>query len=157
LVFAFGPLAMAKSNPQFTCAPTNLTVETPVPGPAFDDVFILEICFYWDWECSGTPVKYAIDVELLVDGQDWDDPLAEIQKLSFGTGDRTDGEAFNATFLCVPLDAFVYWDGDSYEPFTGTARAKVKALGKGRSQNNAFSDWSDDFEVGFVADGAPGL
>jgi hypothetical protein len=153
LVFAFGPLAMAKSHPQYTCAPTNLTVGSSLP--VVDDIEPLEICFDWDWGCGGTPTKYSIDVELLVDGEDWDDPAAVIQKLTFSTGDRTDGEALNATFLCVPVGAFVYWDGDSYEPFTGTARAKVKALGKGSrwtTQNNAFSNWSDDFEIGFVVD-----
>jgi hypothetical protein len=143
MVLAVGPLAMAKSNPQFTCAPTGLIVDVSDPA---------EVCFDWLWECPGTPVKYSIDVELLVSGEGWDDPLAEIQQLSFCTGDRTDGALPSDTFLCVPIEGFVYWDGLEYVPFTGDARAKVKALGKGRSQNNYFSDWSE-----FTIEGEPGL
>ncbi len=144
MVLAVAPGAMAKgSQPQFLCPPTYVSADTSDPG---------QICFDWAWECSGEPVKYSIDVELLVSGEGWDDPLAEIQQLSFCTADRTDGEAFNATFLCLPVEAFVYWNGVEYVPFTGDARAKVKALGKGRSQNNAFSDW-----VEFSVEGLPGF
>jgi len=132
MVLVFSSFAMAKKDPQFTCPPTNLAVDTSDPTA---------VCFAWVWECEGTPIKYSIDVELLVSGEDWDDPLADIQELSFGTSDRTDEEPFDATFLCVPIEAFQYWDGDSYEPFLGDAAAKVKALGKGPDfrQNNTFS------------------
>ena len=136
IVLALSSFAMAKKDTQFTCPPTNLTVDTTDPAA---------VCFAWDWECEGTPLKYSIDVELLVSGEGWDDPLADIQELSFGTGDRTDGEALDATFLCVPIEAFQYWDGDSYEPFVGDAAAKVKALGKGPDfrQNNTFSSYTE--------------
>jgi len=68
-------------------------------------------------------------------------------KLSFGTGDRTDGGVMGDSYLDVPLTAFVY-DLDlngTPDQLYGEARAKVKALnppGKGvRSQNNPFSGW----------------
>ena len=138
MVLAFSSFAMAKKDPQFTCPPPNLTIDTADPS---------EVCFDWDWDCPGTPIKYSVDVELLVGGEDWDDPLADIQELSFGTSDRTDEEPFDATFLCVPIEAFQYLDGDSYEPFFGDASAKVKALGKGPDfrQNNAFSAYTEFF------------
>jgi hypothetical protein len=145
---AFAPAAMAKGPmPQFTCAPTILPVDTTDPA---------KICFDWDWTCvvDVAPVKYSIDVQLLVSGEGWDDEEAVIQKLSFCTGDRDDGGLPTDTNLCVPIEEFVYlvWDDGLGElvsvPFTGPARAKVKALGKGRSENNTFSDWSDDFVIG---------
>jgi len=150
LVLAFGSFAMAKKGgipqhgfPQFSCCPSSLDVEIEDGEVCFD--------WYWDETVCGTPIKYSIDVELLVSGEDWDDPEADIQELSFGTSDRTDGEPLNAEFLCVPIEEFVYyvWDGYNWIPyqFEGTARFKVKALGKGKSQNNPFSEWSDDFEI----------
>ena len=139
MVMALSSFAMAKKPTQFTCAPTNMAVDTADPTV---------VCFDWDWECPGEPIKYSVDVELLVAGEDWDDPLADIQKLSFGTSDRTDEEPFNETFLCVPIEAFQYWDGVGPVPFLGDAAAKVKALGKGPDfrQNNAFSAYTD-FEL----------
>ena len=94
---------------------------------------------------NASKVKYSIDVELLVSGEDWDDPLADIKQLSFGTSDRTDKEAFDETFLCVPVEAFQYFDGEVYVPFIGDAAAKVKSLGKGPDfrQNNAFSAFTE--------------
>jgi hypothetical protein len=162
LVLAFCPFAMAGQGgqhgfPQYTCAPTGLDVyfngagdDAAPPGPAP----LAEVCFDWLWECGGTPVKYAIDVEMLVDGTGWDDPEAVIEKVSFGTGDRTDGEALNATFLCVPIEAFFYMDGLVPVQFGGDARFKVKALGKGKSENNTFSNWFE-FEVPVITDIAP--
>ena len=135
MVLIFSSHALAKKNPQFTVTPSNFTCDAGADPVLFD----------WDeWTNSGTPTKYSIDVELLVSGTDWSDPEADIQQLSFGTSDRTDGEAINATFLDVPYNAFIYYDGEYYLPFSGDARAKVKALGKGsifNSQNNTFSDW----------------
>lgn len=136
-VLAFSSTAMAKKDTQFTCAPTDPIIDTTTDTAV--------VCFDWDWECSGEPIKYSVDVELLVAGEGWDDPLAETQELSFGTSDRTDEEAFNETFLCVPIEAFVYWNGVEYVPFSGDAAAKVKALGKGPDfrQNNAFSAFTE--------------
>jgi len=137
-VLAVSSTAMAKKDTEFTCAPTWVAIDTTDPAV---------VCFDWDWvNCQGTPVKYSIDVELLVVGEDWNDPLAETQKLSFGTGEE---EASDDTFLCVPVEAFVYWDGVEkegvYVPFSGDAAAKVKALGKGPGfrQNNAFSVYEE--------------
>jgi hypothetical protein len=137
-VLAFSSFAMAKPK-KFTCPPTILATDTADPT---------EVCFDWDWGCRGTPVKYSVDVELLIAGEGWDDPLAETQGLSFGTSDRTDGEPMDATFLCVPIDAFVYWDGAVYADFYGDARAKVKALAPDSlyRQNNAFSAF-DEFII----------
>ena len=149
MVFVFGSLAMAKSNPQFPCpnSTTGLTANTDDPA---------QVCFDWDdWAYEGTPVKYSIDVELLVAGETWDAEDAEIQDLSFGTGCRMDEAPISQTDLCVPVGEFVYDDdGDSLTdpvPCQGAARAKIKALGKGgkgRSQNNCFSEWTLDFTVG---------
>jgi len=134
-VLALSSITMAKKDTQFTCPPTNLAVDTADPTV---------VCFDWDWECEGDPIKYSIDVELLVSGEDWDDPLADIQELSFGTGDE---EVSDETSLCVPIEAFQYWDGveEVYVPFSGDAAAKVKALGKGPGfrQNNAFSAYTE--------------
>ena len=137
MVMALSSFAMAKKPTQFTCAPSNVAVDNADPTV---------VCFDWDWVgCEGEPIKYSVDVELLVAGEGWDDPLAETQELSFGTSDRTDEEAFNETFLCVPIEAFVYWNGVEYVPFSGDAAAKVKALGKGPDfrQNNTFSSFAE--------------
>ena len=133
VVLSFGSLAFAGrgSSPVITCAPVWDSC-----APDADSVF-----FDWNidvWSCR-LPSKYALDVELLISGEGFDDPEAEIQKLSFGTGGQDDP---TETSLDVLLEGFVYWDGFAYVPFTGDARVKVKGLlTPGRSQNNTFSDW----------------
>ena len=82
---ALGSAVMAgKKGPQIPCPPTGLV---EVAGD--ED----KHCFDWDppdSECGKTPTKYSLDVELLLDGDGWDD----IAELTFNTADRTDlGEA----------------------------------------------------------------
>jgi len=167
LVLAFATFAMAKSNPQFPCpcVPTNLYAYITGGGddaaPA-DIAPSAEVCFEWSWGCGANVVKYAIEVEMLVGGTDWNDSAADIRKVTFCTADRTDYLLPTVPSLCVPIEAFVYWDGASYVPFSGDARFRVKGLGSGNvktkagfSQNNCFSAWYE-FEIGGVApDGAP--
>jgi hypothetical protein len=95
--------------------------------------------------------KYSVDIEVPVDVDN--DGLEDmIVELSFGTSDRTDGLAMSEPNLCVPLSELVYdydLDGNGIIeeieqgiPLTGTASAKVKALGPGKGkgrQNNSFS------------------
>ncbi len=129
------------SSPVITCAPVWDSC-----GPVDDSVF-----FDWNlgtWYCD-YPSKYSVSVELLVSGEGFDDPEADIRTLSFGTGQEEDP---TLTELTVALDAFVYWDGFEYVPFTGDARARVKGLlTPGKSQNNAFSDYCD-FTIGGIVD-----
>lgn len=145
----FGSAVMAKKKgPQIPCPPTELELDLEKSDCA-------QICFDWiapDPECGKTPTKYSLDVELLLDGEGWDD----IAELSFGTGDRTDlGEA-NDTDLCIAISSFVVYNTmtEMNEQFIGDARIKVKALGKGKkldnsdgSSDNAFSTPWVDFEV----------
>lgn len=143
---ALGSAVMAgKKGPQIPCPPLDLT----------------EICgdedkHCFDWEppdCGKTPTKYSLDVELLLDGEGWD----EIAELSFGTSDRTDGGEHTDTDLCIPISSFVVYNTmtEQDEQFEGPARIKVKALAKGKklvnsdgSSDNAFSTPWLEFEVG---------
>ena len=98
------------------------------------------VCFDWD-DVTGA-VKYSVDVEVPVD-TDGDGVADMIVELSFGTSDRTDGGDMGDSDLCVPLDEFVYIDGEGVlHQLSGTATAKVKALNPGKEkgrQNNPFS------------------
>ncbi len=144
--------SMAANNvPGVLSAPTNLSCALT------DD----SVCFYWD-SVEGA-VKYSVDIEVPTDA-DGDGLIDMIVELSFGTGDRTDGLPIDDPTLCVPLIELVYdydinGDGiiDISEkdiPLTGTASAKVKALGPGKGkgrQNNAFSSPPCEF----ILDAAP--
>ena len=95
------------------------------------------VCFDWD-DVAGAD-KYSVDVDVEVDTGDG--PMTV--ELSFGTSDRTDGGDMGDSDLCVPLDEFVYIDGEGVlHQLSGTATAKVKALNPGKEkgrQNNPFS------------------
>jgi len=142
LVLAIAPLAIAGKGgvpqhgfPRVICPPSD-----PVVTPGDTD----DICFDWAWpadpEClSGdTPIKYSIDVELLLAGAGFEADDAVIWHLCFSSDEMS---------LCVPIVAF-YYENELLAPvqFTGPARAKVKGLSKGKSQNNPFSGWTE-FEV----------
>jgi hypothetical protein len=131
ITLIFGSSVMAASKPALP-APTGLSYTLGADSVNFD------------WEDVAGATKYSVDVEVLVSGT-WDEGV--IVKLSFGTGDRTDGGVMGDSYLNVPLEAFVYdlnLDGTP-DPLYGEARARVKALnppGKGvQSQNNPFSEW----------------
>ena len=100
------------------------------------------MCFSWD-PVTGAD-KYSIDIEVEVDSDD--DGVNDMPvELSFGTGDRTDGEDPTVTKLCVPLTDLVFDidENGEAEQLYGEFSAKVKALnpGKGRGrQNHRFSD-----------------
>ena len=130
ITLMFGSWAMAASKPTLL-APTGLTCTPDADSVLFD----------WDDVIGAT--KYSVDVEVLTIGT-WDEGV--IVKLSFGTSDRTDGGLMGDSNLDVPLVDFAFdINGDGVpEQLYGYARAKVKALnppGKGKSQNNPFSDW----------------
>jgi hypothetical protein len=133
IVLSFSSIAFARgSSPVLDCRSTWETCTV-------DDDSVL---FDWSWDlemCEPDPTKYSVDVEMLIDGESFDDPLAVIQKISFGTGDESNPAA---TALDVPLTSITYWDGYDFIPFVGDARARVKGLRPpGKSQNNPFSDY----------------
>jgi len=127
ITLMFGTWAVAGGFPTLP-APTVL-----ICTPDADSV-------YCDWDDVTDAYKYSLDVEVLLDGT-WDEGL--IAKFSFGTSDRIDGYSMAQSDLDVLLTEFVYdVDGDTIpDQLSGEARAKVKALNWGKSQNNPFTDW----------------
>jgi hypothetical protein len=133
LVFQISPSAMAGRRVT-TCSPQHLNITTDSNSVLFD----------WIWECPITPIKYVIYIEILLNEKPWNDPLADIQLLSFSTCNRIDGADMNDTFLDVPIHAFLYWNGENYcSPcmLNLPVRARVIAQGVGGSYQNTFSDW----------------
>jgi len=127
------------------------TVPGDLPAPAYINctLNVDSVCF--DWGIVEDAVKYSVDIEVPIDVDD-DGLVDMIAELSFGTGDRTDGLEMSDPTLCVPLSELVYdydLNGDGFIdeteeniPLTGTASAKVKALGPGKGkgrQNNSFT------------------
>ncbi|HBI47792.1 MAG TPA: hypothetical protein DDX93_03630 [Smithella sp.] len=128
ITMMLGTSVMAGSAPTLP-APTGLSCT-----PDADSVF-------FDWDDLLGAEKYSVDVEVLIDGI-WNEGI--IVKFSFGTSARTDGYSMTQSDLDVLLTEFTYdIDGDTYpDQLSGfEARAKVKGLTRGRSQNNPFTDW----------------
>jgi hypothetical protein len=130
--------AMAKKETRALPAPGNFAC---TPSDLSDDGVVESMCFIWN-PVDGAD-KYSIDVEVEVD-TDGDGVSDRNIELSFGTGDRTDGEDPSLPKLCVPLTEFVFDidDDEVNDQLYGTFTAKVKALnpGKGRGrQNHPFS------------------
>lgn len=131
MVMMFSSLVMAKSNP---------TLEAPLwhnSTPPCANVTGTTVDFAWYPVDNAT--KYSIDVEIPV-------ALDMIVELEFSAPISAcvdDGTGTVVCTLSVPLTDFVYFNGESYVPLSGTATAKVKGLnppGKGSaSQNNPFS------------------
>ena len=116
------------------------TAQALLPAPTMIECGIDDdnnVCF--DWSDVDGAVKYSVDVDVEVDTGDG--PMTV--ELSFGTSDRTDGGDMGNSDLCVPLDEFVYIDGEGVShQLSGPATAKVKALNPGKDkgrQNNPFS------------------
>ena len=140
----------------FVSQPMAANVPGDLPAPAYINCTLNADSVCFDWGIVGDAVKYSVDIEVPTD-VDGDGLVDMIVELSFGTGDRADGLQMDDPTYNLWDDTFIN-ETEEGIPLTGTASAKVKALGPGKGkgrQNNSFTTEPCTFIIPSLTDVVP--